>query len=103
MQPELPPLVQRTLQRLVTAFAPQRVILFGSYAKQTMHSRSDVDLLVVADLDGNRELHQRRARQLGADCFPTLGEQNISNRRLDEVCDALWREIHRAWREIEPR
>ena len=72
MAPELPPLVQRTLQRLIVAFAPERVILFGSYAKGTARSRSDVDLLVVADLHGHRDLHRRRARQLAADCFPRV-------------------------------
>jgi uncharacterized protein len=70
MTPDLPPLVQRTLQRLIAAFAPERVILFGSYAKGTAHSGSDVDLLVVANLDANRDLQQRRANQLASDCFP---------------------------------
>lgn len=72
MAPELPRLVQRTLQRLIVAFAPERVILFGSHAKGTMHSRSDVDLLVVADLHGNRDFHRRHARQLACDCFPRV-------------------------------
>jgi predicted nucleotidyltransferase len=72
MPPELPPLVLRTLQRLIVTFAPERVILFGSYAKGTVRSRSDVDLLVVADLHGNRELHRRHARQLAGDCFPRV-------------------------------
>ena len=72
MQPELPSLVQRTLQRLIRAFAPERIILFGSYAKGTVHLRSDVDLLVIANLDGNTAFHQRRARQLAADCFPPV-------------------------------
>jgi uncharacterized protein len=70
--PELPPLVQRTMQRLIRSFSPERIIIFGSYAKGTVHARSDVDLLVVANFDGNLELHQRRARQLAADCFPRV-------------------------------
>jgi predicted nucleotidyltransferase len=69
---ELPPLVQRTLQRLIRAFAPERVILFGSYAKDRVTENSDVDLLVIARLQGNFSLHQRRARQLAADCFPPV-------------------------------
>ena len=68
--PDLPPLVQRILQRLIRAFAPERIVLFGSYAKGTVHGGSDLDLLVIANLDGNRDVHQRRARQLAADCFP---------------------------------
>lgn len=72
MTPDLPPLVQRTLQRLITAFAPERVILFGSYAKGTVRARSDVDLLVVTNLDGSKDPHQRRADQLASDCFPPV-------------------------------
>ena len=68
--PDLPPLVKRTLQRLIRAFAPERIVLFGSYAKGTVHGGSDLDLLVIASLEGNRDVHQRRARQLAADCFP---------------------------------
>jgi uncharacterized protein len=72
MVPDLPPLVQRTVQRLIAAFAPERVILFGSYAKGTAHGGSDVDLLVVAALDANKDLQQRRASQLACDCFPRV-------------------------------
>jgi predicted nucleotidyltransferase len=72
LQPDLPPLVQRTLQRLIRAFAPDRILLFGSYAKGRAHDGSDVDLLVIADLEGNPLVHQRLARQLAADCFPPV-------------------------------
>jgi len=68
----LPPLVQRTVQRLIRAFAPERIVLFGSYAKGTSHDGSDVDLLVVANIEGDSDFHQRRARQLVADCFPPI-------------------------------
>jgi uncharacterized protein len=71
-KPDVPKLVQRTLDRLIRAFAPERIVLFGSYAKGMEHGRSDVDLLVIASLDDNRLFHQRRARQLAADCFPAV-------------------------------
>jgi predicted nucleotidyltransferase len=71
-QPDLPPLVQRAVQRLIHAFAPECIMLFGSWAKGTTHDRSDVDILVIADLPGNPALHQRRARQLAGDCFPPM-------------------------------
>ena len=70
--PKLPPLVKRTLQRLIRAFAPERIVLYGSYAKCTVHGGSDVDLLVIANLEGNPAFHQRRARQLAADSFPPV-------------------------------
>jgi len=72
MSPTLPPLVERTIQRLIRAFAPERIILFGSYAKGTTNDASDVDLLVITRLGGNPFFHQRRARQLAADCFPRV-------------------------------
>lgn len=72
MQP-LPPLVRRTVERLIAAFAPEEIRVFGSYAKGTQHGGSDVDLLVVAPLAGwSADTHQRRARQLAADCFPPI-------------------------------
>lgn len=70
--PELPPLVQRSLARLIRAFAPESILLFGSCAKGTAQGNSDVDLLVIADIEGNPANHQRRARQLTADCFPPV-------------------------------
>ena len=70
---KLPPLVQRTVDRLIAAFAPDEIRVFGSYAKGTQHAGSDVDLLVVAPLrGGSPDAHQRRARQLSADCFPPV-------------------------------
>lgn len=68
----LPTLVQRNVQRLIRAFAPERIVLFGSYAKGTVQSDSDVDLLVIAEVEGDRATYERRARQLSADCFPPV-------------------------------
>jgi predicted nucleotidyltransferase len=53
-----PPLLRRVVQRYIRAFAPERIVLFGSYAKGTNQQSSDIDLLVVADLEGD----QSRAR-----------------------------------------
>jgi predicted nucleotidyltransferase len=72
MTPQLPPLVDRTLQRLIRAFAPEKILLFGSWAKGTRHVGSDIDLLIIADLPGNPMAHARRARQLAADSFPRI-------------------------------
>src|SRR5690242_5762662 len=61
-----------TLERLVRAFAPERIVLFGSYAKGTAQPGSDIDLLIVAELEGNPVVHLRRARQLVANSFPVV-------------------------------
>ncbi|MEE9297145.1 MAG: nucleotidyltransferase domain-containing protein [Phycisphaerae bacterium] len=49
---------ERTLQeatrRLVDLFRPTRIILFGSQGRGTADARSDVDLLVICPLQGDR-------------------------------------------------
>lgn len=67
-----PPFLRRSIERLVCAFAPTRIVLFGSYAKGSARSGSDVDLLVIAAIDGEPQAHQRRARQLVASSFPPV-------------------------------
>lgn len=64
--------MERTLQRLIRAFAPERVLLFGSHAKGKAKLTSDMDLLVIAQMEGNPAIHRRRAKQLAADCFPRV-------------------------------
>jgi predicted nucleotidyltransferase len=71
-EPETPAFLRRPLARLVRAFAPTQVVLFGSYAKGAAEPGSDVDLLVVAELDGDRTIQLRRARQLVASSFPPV-------------------------------
>ena len=46
--------IARMLDRIVTRFAPERVILFGSHARGMQTRDSDVDLLVVMSVQGSR-------------------------------------------------
>jgi predicted nucleotidyltransferase len=41
--------VQEIVRRLVADYAPEKIILFGSYAYGAPHGNSDIDLLVVKD------------------------------------------------------
>ena len=41
-------------QRLVETFHPERIILFGSQGRGTADQRSDVDLLIICPIQGNR-------------------------------------------------
>ena len=84
----LPPLLERTLQRLIRSFAPDRIILFGSYAKGTNHAGSDIDLLVIAELTGDQDFHERRAQQLAADCFPPVDVIFCSPEEADGAAEA---------------
>lgn len=42
-------MLQEMLKRLLGQYAPQKVILFGSYAYGDPHSDSDIDLLIVKE------------------------------------------------------
>lgn len=41
--------IQNIIQKLITEYAPQKVILFGSYAYGTPGPDSDIDLLIIKD------------------------------------------------------
>ena len=68
----IPAALQATLDRLVGALAPERIVLFGSYAKGDAHPGSDIDLLVVAEVAGDLEFYLRSARHLVARSFPRI-------------------------------
>ncbi len=46
--------IDMMVQRIVTGVHPQRIILFGSYARGTANADSDVDLLVVLPKNGSK-------------------------------------------------
>lgn len=41
--------VQRLVKKLVAEYAPQKVVLFGSYAGGTPRPDSDIDLLIIKE------------------------------------------------------
>jgi predicted nucleotidyltransferase len=41
--------IQEILRKLITQYAPQKVILFGSYAYGTPDPESDLDLLIIKE------------------------------------------------------
>lgn len=62
MAHHLPPEVRAELEEVIRCllpYAPQRVILFGSYARGDYHTQSDLDLIVV------KETEDRFAERIG--------------------------------------
>jgi predicted nucleotidyltransferase len=45
--------IKNAVQKIVKTFSPERVVLFGSFARQTAGHDSDVDLLVVLPHEGS--------------------------------------------------
>ena len=42
------------VKRIVEKFDPDKIILFGSYARGEANNDSDVDLLIVMDVEGSK-------------------------------------------------
>ena len=47
-------IIAQMVQRIVAEFDPQKIILFGSYARGMAGPDSDVDLMVVMPVQGSR-------------------------------------------------
>jgi predicted nucleotidyltransferase len=47
-------IIAEMVRRIVEGFNPEKIILFGSYARGTAGPDSDVDLLVVAAVQGGK-------------------------------------------------
>ena len=63
--------IRKYAKTLGREFRPERVILFGSYARGVANEDSDVDLLVIIDHDKPRNVDQAIAMRLKADApFP---------------------------------
>lgn len=54
--------IQKMVDRIVEQFHPEKVILFGSHARGEAGPDSDVDLLVVMQVEGSR---REKAVQIG--------------------------------------
>src|SRR3972149_9032400 len=55
-------LIKEMVRRIVERFKPEKVILFGPYARGTAGPDSDVDLLVVMHVSGSKRKTQLRIR-----------------------------------------
>lgn len=72
--PDYRPYIPQMVEKLVREFHPQRIILFGSYARGDFREGSDVDFLVVVPDEEYPERRQRRdlsiSMDLALDEFP---------------------------------
>lgn len=59
-----PETLNKIVSKIVDAVHPDRVYLFGSRAKGTAREDSDIDLLILADMEGSRRKRSLRIRKL---------------------------------------
>jgi uncharacterized protein len=57
-------ILQEMVRRIVAAVQPEKIILFGSAARQEMGPDSDLDLLVIKSCRNRRETARRIRRKL---------------------------------------
>ena len=63
--------IERMVRRIVRRFDPERIILFGSHARGQAGPDSDVDLLVVMEVQGSKREKQLEVRmELGPRTVP---------------------------------
>lgn len=60
MTPVTDSLIEQIKNRIVKAVNPERIFLFGSHAKGTADSSSDVDFLVIEDAAFGQERSRRK-------------------------------------------
>ncbi len=48
---QLPEILHDIVERIVSSYSPQRIILFGSFASGKPDESSDIDLLIIKDTD----------------------------------------------------
>ncbi len=81
-------LLKKITDTIVEKIHPQRIYLFGSQAMGTATPDSDIDLVVVADVPGNRRERNREIRRLfrgrtfGLDVFVLSPDEFDHQKRL---------------------
>jgi uncharacterized protein len=58
------PIIQNMVDKIIVAFAPERIILFGSYAWGKPGPDSDIDFFIVKDTDDTRQVSRKINRLL---------------------------------------
>ena len=76
-------------RRIIDGFAPERVILFGSYAEGRATSDSDLDLLVVTARPLSRKERLARTQGLFRDIPLPIQVIIISRQEFEETRDVI--------------
>ncbi len=55
-----PELIDYIVEKIVREIQPEKIILYGSYARGDFHKDSDVDLFIIKDSDGASRMMERK-------------------------------------------
>jgi predicted nucleotidyltransferase len=82
-------LLREIRKRIVDAFAPERVILFGSYAEGQATADSDLDLPVVTERPVSRKERLARTQDLFRELSLPVQVITISRQEFEETRDVI--------------
>jgi uncharacterized protein len=85
-------LLQEAMQRILSVGSPEKIVLFGSWARGQARPDSDLDLLIIEESDLPRYRRAGRYRMALLGLFPAKG---IVVWTPSEV--ALWRDVPNAF------
>ena len=91
--------IRRMVERIVSEFAPDKIILFGSHARNEAGPDSDVDLLVVMPIAGSK---RGKAIEIGVALHDIQLPKDIIVSTPEEFewrKDTIGTAEHPAWRE----
>ena len=96
LRPVTEELLREIVQCIVRTFAPEKIILFGSYASGSARPGSDIDLLIIMESD---ERPAERSLKVAQACRPRFVGMDILVRtpaelaRRLEIGDSFFKEI----------
>ena len=82
-------LLQEITSRVVKALAPERVIIFGSYAEGRATLDSDLDLLVITERPLSLKERLMRTQGIFRDPFIPVQVITLSRQRFEETRDVI--------------
>lgn len=59
-----PELIDYIVQKIVSAIQPEKIILYGSYARGDYHKDSDLDLFIIKDGEESSRMVRRKIDEL---------------------------------------
>ena len=91
--------LQAVIKRIVDTIAPEKIILFGSAAKNNMDKANDLDLLVVNNSDQNSHLTGDIYESLHGMERPPVDVIVVTEKEYQRDKDVFGTLIHQAHRE----
>ncbi len=77
-------MVNEIVQKIVKYYAPDKIVIFGSHAKDRNTSRSDIDILVLKDSALPKEVRGREVKNLFLNSFVPIDFHFYTCREFDE-------------------